>query len=328
MVLSVAPPYGFASESISTLGVEMFFTISGYMITGSWIRDPSPIRFIWRRVRRIVPALAFVVLLCTFVLGPLLTTLALRDYIGHPATLRYLGNIVFYASYALPGVFTDTPLPNAVNGSLWTLPVEVGMYAATPFLVYAARRNAGFIALLLIVAGGLGMHFFIRHPNPVVVYGTELWTDATLFPFFIAGAAISALRLERWLDWRVGLGAVLLMHFAGPVLGVWQHALMFLVLPYVVIAVGRSCWPGVSRAGAWGDFSYGIYLWAFPIQQLVVYLAGPHFAGWGNVVLATPPVVGMAVISWYSIERPMLRLGSARSGETFTPKKQPRAALG
>lgn len=328
MALSGAPTYGFASESISTLGVDMFFAISGYMITGSWIRDPSVVRFVWRRVRRIVPALAFVVLLSTFVLGPLVTTLSLHDYLVHPATLRYLGNIVFHASFALPGVFVDIPLPNAVNGSLWTLPVEVTMYAATPFLAFASRRSASLIILLLVIAGGFGMHFFLGHPTPFVVYGTELWTNSSLFPFFVAGAAIAALRLESRLNWRVGIGALLLLDFAGPILGVWQHALMFLVLPYVVIAVGQSRWPVFSNAGRWGDFSYGIYLWAFPIQQFIVYLAGPNYAGWRNVMLATPLVVGMAVISWYLIERPMLLLGSMRRKDVLITEKPQRAVSG
>lgn len=310
MILAGDRAFGFASQAMSTLGVAMFFTISGYMIASSWVRDPNPLRFILRRARRIMPALAFVVIVSVAVIGPLVTTVSLADYIIHPNTQRYLGNLIFYISYALPGVFTTNTFPSAVNGSLWTLPVEVAMYALTPMLVLLARRQAGLMLLALLGALALDMVVTLYHPPAFIILDTDLWSGSTLFPYFIAGAAIATLRLERLLDWRIGVIAFVLMDFTSPLLGPWQTVALCIVLPYAVIAVGQAQWPIVARVARWGDFSYGLYLWAFPIQQLVVLLARPGFGGWNNVLVAAPLSLLMAVVSWYLIERPMLRYGA------------------
>lgn len=120
------------------LGVAIFFSISGFLIARSWNADPSPIRFLIKRVLRIFPALAVCITLSVFVLGPIVTTLELREYLQHPATLDYLSNVFLYITYYLPGVFENNVYPNAVNGSLWSLPVEFFMYlllAATGMLI-------------------------------------------------------------------------------------------------------------------------------------------------------------------------------------------------
>lgn len=314
MVLAGNRAFGFASQSMSTLGVAMFFAISGYMIASSWMRDPNPGRFILRRARRIMPALAFVVIVSLALIGPMVTTVSISDYVSHPNTRRYLGNLIFYVSYALPGVFSTNPYPNAVNGSLWTLPVEVMMYVSTPLLVLLARRHAGLILLTLLGTLALAMVFYIRHPPAFIILDTEFWSATTLFPYFVAGAVIATLRMERLLDWRVGVVAFLLMDFTPQLLGTLQNAALCIVLPYAVIAVGQARWPVVAQVGRLGDFSYGTYLWAFPIQQLVVSLTRPDFGGWNNVLVATPFILLMAVVSWYLIERPMLKYGSPVAG--------------
>lgn len=328
MTLSGDHAYGFAGQSISTVGVKMFFVISGYMIATSWGRDAHPGRFLLRRARRIMPALAFVVLVSVVLIGPIFSLLSLREYVTHPLTSRYFGNLIFYVSYALPGVFTTNPHPNAVNGSLWTLPVEVAMYVMTPLLVLAARRHAALITLVLLSAVALSMYYSLRSPPFFVVLGTEFWTASTLAPYFIAGSATATLRLERFLDWRLGLLAVGIMDLVAPRLGAYHEMLVCIVLPYAVIAVGRGCWPIISRAGRFGDFSYGIYLWAFPIQQMVVAVVGPEIGGWSNVALVLPLTVLMAVISWYVIEKHALRFGALPKDPAGTHAGRAREALG
>ncbi len=327
MILSDDHAYGFAGQSVSTLGVKMFFVISGYMITSSWLRDSHPGRFVLRRARRILPALAFVVLVSILIIGPIFTSLPIGAYFKHPFTSRYLGNLIFYVSYALPGVFTTNPLPNAVNGSLWTLPVEIVMYLLTPLLVLAARRRAP-ITLLLLLSVSVSMFYVLRSPPPLVILGSEFWSASTLAPYFVAGSAVATLRLERFLDWRLGLLGILFMHLAAPQLAVWQEAVFCFVLPYSVLAVGIRQTPGISSVGRWGDFSYGIYLWAFPIQQMVVATVGPGIGGWSNAALVLPPTVLMAVISWQLIEKHALRLGSPTKDTAAKPLVQPREALG
>jgi peptidoglycan/LPS O-acetylase OafA/YrhL len=303
MELSGHTSLGFGGMSISTLGVKIFFAISGYLIATSWIKDPNPARFIWRRARRILPALAFVVLLTVLVIGPFFTPLPLREYMVHPHSLRYLGNILFYPSYALPLVFAQNIIPNAVNGSLWTLPVEIAMYVLTPLFVFAARRHALWLILLFLTGVALNIVFYRLRPTPLVVAGTEFWSASTLVPYFVAGACIACLRLERFLDWRLGLLGVVLLNFVVPYAWPWTEAGYCAVLPYATLAIGLQSWPVVRCAGRWGDFSYGIYLWAFPMQQSAVALFGAPGGKWGNVAVALPPTLLMAVLSYHMVEK-------------------------
>src|SRR5689334_15260083 len=95
----------FAGAGVATTGVKIFFVISGYLVAQSWLRDPDARRFLQRRLLRIVPGLAAVVLVTVFVLGPLLSTLPAAAYFADPRTWTYLANLAFYPADALPGLF-------------------------------------------------------------------------------------------------------------------------------------------------------------------------------------------------------------------------------
>jgi peptidoglycan/LPS O-acetylase OafA/YrhL len=128
----------FCGNGFGSLGVKIFFSISGYMIASSWLHDPHFGRFWLRRALRILPALTVVVLLSVVVLGPLLTNLPLSIYLYSPQTFYYFYNLVLYINYDLPGVFDQNIFPHAVNGNLWSLPAEVFMYATVPAILCGA----------------------------------------------------------------------------------------------------------------------------------------------------------------------------------------------
>src|SRR3984893_10721087 len=96
---------GFAANGVATIGVKIFFVISGYLVALSWLRDGNLARFLLRRCLRIFPALVAVVILTVLVLGPLLTTQPLSAYFNNPLVTFYLRNIALYINYSLPGVF-------------------------------------------------------------------------------------------------------------------------------------------------------------------------------------------------------------------------------
>lgn len=115
--------------SFSQLGLYSFFVISGFLVYASLTRSSSVASFFSRRALRIFPALCTVIVLTVFILGPLATNLSLGAYATHPDTYRYLEGMLLYKfHYTLPGVFTQNPYPDAVNGSLWTLPHEWTCY--------------------------------------------------------------------------------------------------------------------------------------------------------------------------------------------------------
>ena len=116
------------------LGVYIFFAISGYLVAQSWQRDPNVPRFLAKRALRIFPGLLVCTLLSVLVLGPWLTTLDMATYWRNEHTRGYFTNVALYMTYHLPGVFAQNKLPHAVNGSLWSLPVEFFMYLLLAFL--------------------------------------------------------------------------------------------------------------------------------------------------------------------------------------------------
>ena len=306
-VLVGEAPYGAFGHSVSTLAVLVFFSLSGYLIARSWMNDPHPAHFAFRRARRILPALAGVVLFCAFVLGPALSPMPLREYLTHPQTIRYLGNAFFYVSYSLPYVFADNPFPHAVNGSLWTLPVEVSMYALTPLWVLLGRWWPALLICLAVLIG-LTVYALVFRPSEIVIAAAGVWSGAQLAPYFVAGVMIARYDLERFLDVRIGLLALAALHIAPLDVGA-REAVLCILLPYAVIAAGLRSWPVVRRFGRFGDASYGIYLWSFPVQQTIAHFLGTSGGGWANFAIAIPTLLGIAFVSWHLLEKRTLRWG-------------------
>lgn len=136
---TVGPEY--LGNPTSTMAVKVFFVISGYLISESWLRDPNLGRYLQRRALRIFPALIVMCLLTIVIIGPVLTRLSTKEYITSAGTWRYLQNVFLHPNYALPGIFEQNIYPNAVNGSLWTLP---GLCCTNP--VRDSSRESSMVA--------------------------------------------------------------------------------------------------------------------------------------------------------------------------------------
>lgn len=309
-------------QPIQALGVILFFSISGYLISKSWAADSSLPRYFARRALRIFPGLIVVTVLCAFVLGPLISTLSVGDYLQHPGTWEFLRNIPLFPVYALPGVFDTNIYPVAVNGSVWSLPAEFACYLMVP-LVGLIPRRAQFLGytLLAIVSGVVG-HYWSLDGTRVVVYGTDLAQAATVWTFFFVGAALAS---ARWIPIRLdfALLGILLAALVSAILPTFSFPLWWFVFPYTILAIGATSTPVLHNAGRWGDVSYGLYLYAFPVQQTLVFT-------WPTLpfvlsVLATLLIsLMLALGSWHLIEKPALRFKPRRSNPN--PKPSPELA--
>ena len=289
-----------ASFGLAEIAVYIFFAISGYLVTQSWMRDPSVLRFMARRALRILPGLAFVILGSVFVVGLLMAKIPLSDYFSRGETWRYLAKMLVYpAQYGLPGVFEANPYPSVVNGSLWSLRVEFTLYGLVAFLgaLGALRwRWAG----LVLALGCLAMNVVLTQTAwfasvAFLHQGVVFFSNAV--PFFM-GAVLARSDLGAKPVW--GLVVVSLLLVTTPLF----QSLLLVVLPVVTILVGRYGRCDLSR---FGDFSNGLYLWGFVVQQMIV-------AVWGGIgptalfFLASAGALLMAALSWHFIEKPALGL--------------------
>lgn len=294
---------------LQTIGVMIFFAISGYLITASWSRTRNPVTYALARCLRIFPALVVVVLVTALVIGPLVTTLPRGEYFDNPGTATYIvNNIKLLVTFPLPGVWEDLPYATAVNGSLWTLFVEFLCYAAVPFLFVFPRfvRPLGALVVLAVV---IHLAEVPQHESPVF-WGVRLRDAAGLWAFF-AGGALLRLAGQRfsWFRFRTdiavaGTAVLFLVDEVAPGLALEVASV---VVPYVVLTIGLARTPYIAQSARFGDFSYGLYLWAFPVQQLVVDVFGVQRMS-VNLLMVVTITLALAALSWHLVEKPSMRL--------------------
>lgn len=305
------PPPGLLGHSIHTFGLIMFFSISGFLVMKSLDQSKGLFDFLVKRVARIIPGLTFAILATVFVLGPVFSSLTVAGYFADPKTYAYLQNIGLLITYPLPGVFESLPISAAVNGSLWTIPVEVASYLILGFLLFRARGQVTRLVVLALILFALILVIekWVSEKGTFVFYGTDWFVSSTIMIFFFVGAVLYLIP-KRFL--RLDLSILLL--FSSMLLSeapFYLSVIQPLFLTYAIVCLGtaRSLIP--RRFIGMGDPSYGAYLYAFPIQQVVITL-GIFSSNVGlNILIVTVLSFGMGYLSWHEIENPALRAARA-----------------
>ena len=286
--------------AFGNIGVAVFFTISGFLVSMSLDRSRSTWAFLRNRIVRIYPALIVVVLLTTFVLGPLVTTLPLFDYFHNRQTVAYVAynsTLLMGVKHYLPGVFDGGP----VNASLWSLPYEVWAYILLLLVsVLGFLRRTWTTALLLGAAlivfryGTYEPYLSVRHS----IYGMHLWNAAELAVFFFAGVFL--LRIRDRIDLRkLALPGAALMAAA---FVVRDPAPFLLGLPLLVIGTGARSNAMTTAVASLGDPSYGIYICSYPIQQLLRHEAGIT-SPVAMFLLSGTIATALGYLSWHVVEK-------------------------
>lgn len=303
-VTSMEPLVAWTGYSLGEHAVQVFFFLSGILVAQSFDRSGGLLDFTAARVLRIFPGLIVCVLIAAFVIGPAATSLPFAVYLTSPDVLRYVMRTASLAtgSATLPGVFESAPAAGLVNMSLWTLKYEVMCYAGlalagcalfkTAWRPYAIAGLAVFVAVV-----------FIEPAKSITQYTAV--DNMRYFAVFFASGVLAYL-LRSALVIHGGILAVLLAIFVATIgtrFGVLGVAVF---LGYATLYVAR--WPlGALRAlSNRYDISFGIYIYACPIQQILI----GHFPEAGAValiLLAIAATLPIALLSWLLIERPALR---------------------
>lgn len=301
-------PRPFGLFTLGTLGVLIFFSVSGYLVAQSWDRDPSLWRFVARRFLRIWPGLAAVVLLTVFCVGPLFTQLATSDYFQASLTWKYLWQLCIQTQLYLPEVFKGNPW-HVVNGSLWTIPIEISWYGILLIAGFCGlllhRTRHLLLAMVVAYATYIYGVFDVQH-NPLAHFpfpdfGCEYGT------FFCYGALLHYWRHTWQRHPKATFIALAMLAALLLVLG-GQYAAVFVVLPFLIIWFGQQSTPIAREAGRYGDFSYGIYIYANMVQQGVIAVIGFNHAYIPTLAASTLVTLVCAALSWHLVEQPALKL--------------------
>ena len=286
------------------LGLMVFFVVSGFLIPLSFERRPELLRFLRARFLRIWPGFFVCLLVTAFGIGVAMTTLPLQSYFSTaPAISPYryvvVGASIFWPPTFLPGVFQTNPIPNAVNCPLWTIAVEARLY---------------------LVVAAVGLLRAIRFPRvaAIAVAGVALWLLADARAY---GGSDYAFRLDRIVEITFAFGS--LAYLLRDRLRISSGILALLVGITFLLRATPLAMPSVLIAVAYGvlwfayvprfpampfgtDLSYGLYLYAWPVQQSIVALAAPRPET--LIVIEFPVLFVVSLLSWRFVEKPALSL--------------------
>lgn len=283
--------------------LPMFFALSGFLVASSLERLGKIGPFLWNRVLRIFPALVVEITLSAFILGPLLTQESLSSYFSSREFFTYLLNCAGWVHLYLPGVFVSNPWALVVNASLWTVPYELECYVALSVIFIISTIIKKY--KIILVASFIILSYFIIGPNQGGLTVPNL-SGRELVVFFLAGNMVFV--FGKYLRHSIFIAA------ASFLIGFWisqfSGMAVLAALPVAYVAAYLGCTnPPKSRIIRSGDYSYGIYLYAFPMQQTVIFLLGPD-QPLLTFALALSAAVIFSIFSWHAIEKHALKLKS------------------
>lgn len=283
-----------------TLGiaaVTVFFAISGYFITKSFDRRVLFTDFALARFSRIFPGLILALCLTAFALGPVLTSLPLSGYLFHRDTWKYSvqNALLVHQQFLLPGVFGANPFTGVTNASLWTLKYEVGCYAGVVLAGFAGLLRPRLFPVVLACAAVAAM---------ILPSGMELPSRvAVLCAAFAIGAGSYIYRTRVPISLPLSLALFALAALSH---GTRIYPLSYAAaLSYGALALGFANLPWLRGYNRFGDYSYGVYIYAFPIGQAVDAVL-PRIGPWTLIALTFPVTLLLALASWRWVESPAL----------------------
>lgn len=276
------------------IAVSIFFFLSGVLVFDSYQRRPKIIVFLSSRVSRVMPGLLLCLLFSVFVIGPIFTQFSISDYLTNPSTFSYYSKnaLLTNLQWRLPGVFESSHY--GINGSLWSLPLEVRLYAAVALFGLVGAFRSRLVTIVILIALFLAgifvperIPFFLKDPvnvRPVAAFCFGMLLAANKQYLRIGPAMLMVVIVATGLAWDTP----------------WRTYLFYPAL-YISLFYLFSH-PALLGIKLPGDYSYGVYVYGFPIQQIVAHLQPmPH--PWVNAALSLPLAVLFGAASWHFVEK-------------------------
>jgi peptidoglycan/LPS O-acetylase OafA/YrhL len=296
----------------SGFAVKGFFVISGYLVMNSYISSKSIPIFIEKRVRRIYPGYLFAIGLC-LIIGLCLTTIPVKEFLKSSYTLKYLianGIFLNFLQLSLPGVFTNNPLDNVMNGSLWSIKVEICLYFLIPLFYFLYKKYSSIMVTILIVTVSILWNIYFFKYSVSSYFSDKMSHQFPAYlSFFVIGSyfAFNKHRLQNLRVMLIISGILFFaLQFLSPISNYFLQPIFYSIL---ILWLSTSACNNIN-AGRYGDFSYGIYLLHFPIIQTYVYIGLYDWSPWGALTITIISTLMLAFVSWILIEKPMLKRSS------------------
>lgn len=294
----------------SSIAVKSFFIVSGFLIFMSYENSKTNTAFFSKRIRRIYPGYLFVILMSVFI-GAFFTQSTLVDYCSF-TTVKYLFTNLLFLNFlqpTLPSLFTSN-INTVVNGSLWTLKIEVMFYILVPFIVFGLRRygcSVGIIfTFLLSVLYSYLMGFLADYLNNPLFVELKRQLPGQLSYFMIGAAGYYYFEtFKQYAAYLLPTAIILFLLKAYlPWIIVEPIALGILVIYFATV------FTNLGHFGKYGDFSYGIYILHFPIIQFIL---SSHLLDDSEIVffvIVIALVLLSSILLWHYIEKPFLNKSS------------------
>ena len=291
----------------SDFAVKGFFAISGYLVFKSYCSSKSLADYYEKRCRRVFPAYLIVIFFCIGI-GAVTTSLSLSDYVTSNSTYQYLlANILMlnFVQPELSGVFQDNP-HSAMNGALWTIKIEVLFYLVVPIIYYLMQRLKQSLVLIVIILLSIcWFSYFIFISNNIFASQLSRQLPGQLM-YFTIGIWLSQIGMSHFFRvfWIV-LGCLYMMCKSLIYPG-YVEFLNMVIYPLFVISICKTGSFNIGL-GKFGDFSYGVYLFHFPVIQLLVHFGVYNFSPYFGFMLGLCITGSLSFLSWHFLEKRILK---------------------
>lgn len=288
--------------NLGALAVAIFFFISGLYVMKSLDVSKDIATFMKKRFKRIFPQLWIVVIVSMFIVGPIVSSIGVKEYFTDINTWKYAFNGILLPIHNLPGVFENN-VYQTVNGPLWTLPVEFMCYIGLVILYVISERISKKEALNIHKCFHW-LAFSILFITYLFVYYVLKWkflaTVVRPIVFFLEGILYYDYRKKISLNvkWASVLLLVLVLACKTP----FYNLFMLLILPYVVVSFCLGVHDIKSDSDLW-KISYEMYLVGWPIQQIVFELMNCVQTPYMNMFIAIPFDIIIACALYKLIEK-------------------------
>lgn len=287
-------------DTLGFLAVSIFFSISGYLMHISYRNSEGYLDFIGKRCKRIFPGLIVCSFIMVFIIGAIFTSSQLLSYIFNAEQVKTFILLSAFSGRSIPTVFSDFILPNALNGSLWTLPVEFMCYLIIGMvfsLHYSWKSVLGLflvssVSKMCLTYSGSDYSFYFIPMSYLTMFGVA-------FSF----GALMSMTQESWMKYRpqIFIASILIIYITRgmPSIGV----LGLMSISAITIIMGVSVKDKFINGKF--DISYGIYIYSFPVQQIVINKLTHDF--WLSMIISIMISIILGYLSYKYVEKPFLK---------------------